>query len=246
MRVSHETRVAGVKLLIFSLVSLFVTSVLVAIMGKLGTGDTGEYHAIFANASMVMEGDEVRVAGVPMGKVTGVEIYERDRAKVSFTFKKELALTEASRVEIRYLNVVGERYISVLQGKPGAPELDEGDTITPGETIGQVVTARDAYNVVAPHGGRIIELAARQQLPAIYSTDEMVHAGGLMAYGADLRTMYRQGASHIDRILRGAKPAELPIEQPTKFELVINTRTARALGLVLPRSLLLRADEVVD
>ena len=67
-----------------------------------------------------------------------------------------------------------------------------------------------------------------------------------MAYGADLRTMYRQGASHIDRILRGAKPAELPIEQPTKFELVINARTARALGLVLPRSLLLRADEVVD
>ncbi len=67
-----------------------------------------------------------------------------------------------------------------------------------------------------------------------------------MAYGADLRTMYRQGASHIDRILRGAKPAELPIEQPTKFELVISARTARALGLVLPRSLLLRADEVVD
>ena len=96
------------------------------------------------------------------------------------------------------------------------------------------------------HGGRIIELAARQRLPAIYSTDEMVHAGGLMAYGVDLRTMYRQGALHIDRILKGAKPAELPIEQPTKFELVINTRTARALGLALPRSLLLRADEVVE
>ena len=96
------------------------------------------------------------------------------------------------------------------------------------------------------HGARVIELAARQRLPAIYSTDEMVHAGGLMAYGADLRTMYRQGALHIDRILRGAKPAELPIEQPTKFELVINARTARALGLALPRSLLLRADEVVE
>jgi putative ABC transport system substrate-binding protein len=96
------------------------------------------------------------------------------------------------------------------------------------------------------HGVRIIELAARQRLPAIYSTDEMVRAGGLMSYGADLRTMYRQGASHIDRILKGATPAQLPIEQPTKFELVINTRTARALGIAFPRSLLLRADEVVD
>ena len=96
------------------------------------------------------------------------------------------------------------------------------------------------------HGARIVELAAGQRLPAIYGTDEMVRAGGLMSYGADLRTMYRHGASHIDRILKGAKPEDLPIEQPTKFELVINTRTARALGLALPRSLLLRADELVE
>ena len=95
-------------------------------------------------------------------------------------------------------------------------------------------------------GARIVELAARQRLPTIYSTEEMVRAGGLMSYGADLRAMYHQGAGQIDRILKGAKPAELPIQQPTKFELVINARTARTLGLELPRSLLLRADEVVD
>jgi putative ABC transport system substrate-binding protein len=95
-------------------------------------------------------------------------------------------------------------------------------------------------------GARIIEMAARQRLPTIYSTEEMVRAGGLMSYGADLRTMYQQGAVQIDRILKGARPAELPIQQPTKFELVINARTARTLGLELPRSLLLRADEVVE
>ena len=95
-------------------------------------------------------------------------------------------------------------------------------------------------------GPRIIEQAARQRLPAIYSTEEMVRAGGLMSYGADLRTMYQQSAAQIDRILKGAKPAELPIQQPTKFELVINARTARTLGLELPRSLLLRADEVIE
>ena len=110
--------------------------------------------------------------------------------------------------------------------------------------VDAIVVFQDGLLLI--HGARIVELAARQRLPAIYSTDEMVHAGGLMGYGADLRTMYRQGASHIDRILKGARPADLPVEQPTKFELVINTGTARALGLALPRSLLLRADELVE
>jgi putative ABC transport system substrate-binding protein len=95
------------------------------------------------------------------------------------------------------------------------------------------------------HGARIVELAASQRLPAIYGSDEMVHAGGLMSYGVNLRNMYRHGAWHIDRILKGAKPGELPVEQPTKFELLINAGTARALGFTLPRSLLLRADKVI-
>jgi putative ABC transport system substrate-binding protein len=95
-------------------------------------------------------------------------------------------------------------------------------------------------------GDRIIALAERSRLPAMYGVTELAKAGGLMAYGANFPEMYRRGASFVDRILRGAKPADLPIEQPTKFELVINLKTAKTLGLTIPQSLLIRADEVIQ
>ena len=93
---------------------------------------------------------------------------------------------------------------------------------------------------------RIIELAARRRLPTMYGWREFVDAGGLMSYGPNLRAILRRAASYVDRILKGAKPGDLPIEQPTKFELVINMKTAKALGLTIPASLLLRADQVIE
>ena len=95
------------------------------------------------------------------------------------------------------------------------------------------------------HGDRIIGLAARSRTPAMYGATELARAGGLMGYGVNLPDMYRRGASFVDRILRGAKPGDLPVEQPTKFELVINLKTAKALGLAIPQSILVRADEVI-
>ena len=94
--------------------------------------------------------------------------------------------------------------------------------------------------------GRIIELAARQRLPTMYGWREFVDAGGLMSYGPNVHAMVRRAASYVDRILKGAKPGDLPIEQPTKFELVINLKSAKALGLTIPQSVLIRADEVIQ
>jgi putative ABC transport system substrate-binding protein len=92
----------------------------------------------------------------------------------------------------------------------------------------------------------IAELAAKHRLPAIYRSMEFIEAGGLMAYGPSYPDLYRRAATYVDKILRGAKPADLPIEQPTKYVLAVNLKTAKALGLAIPQSLLLRADEVIQ
>ena len=103
-----------------------------------------------------------------------------------------------------------------------------------------------ADRVFLHNRGRIVDFAARNRLPAVYPYRELVEAGGLMSFGPNYAEMHRRAATYVDKILKGAKPADLPVEQPRKFELIINPKSARALGLVIPQSLLVRADEVIQ
>ena len=113
-----------------------------------------------------------------------------------------------------------------------------------GLAVHAVIVAPDP--VFFPHAATVINLAARYRLPAVYGWSEFVEAGGLMSYGPNVPEMFRRAAYFLDRIINGAKPGDLPVEQPSKFELIINMKTAKALGLTIPPSLLLRADHVIE
>jgi putative ABC transport system substrate-binding protein len=103
-----------------------------------------------------------------------------------------------------------------------------------------------ASSLLNAHRKQIIERMAAARLPAIYQWPETAEAGGLMAYGPRFVTLYRQHALQAVKVLKGTKPADIPVEQPTKFELIVNLKTAKPLGLTIPSSLLLRADEVIE
>ncbi len=137
---------------------------------------------------------------------------------------------------------LGLRVLSLEVKEPR--EFEEAFTTIAKERVAAMVVLRDPFTV--RHRALIAESALKLRLPAIFETSDYVQAGGLMFYGPDFGELYRRAATYVDKILRGAKPADLPVEQPTKFELVINAKTARAIGLVIPPSLLLRADQVIE
>jgi putative ABC transport system substrate-binding protein len=126
-----------------------------------------------------------------------------------------------------------------------AGELDRAVTAFAHSSNGGLIVASGTVGLGALRDG-IITLAARHRLPAIYSDLVFATEGGLLAYGPDRVDQYRRAAGYVDRILKGEKPADLPVQAPTKYELVINLKTARTLGLTVPPSLLARADEVIE
>ena len=123
-------------------------------------------------------------------------------------------------------------------------EIETALTAMASEPAPALIAVPDGF--LSSHRRQIVELAARLRLPGIYSTIAFAADGGLMAYAADQNDSYRRAAGYIDRILRGEKPADLPVQQPVKFELVINMKTAKALGLTVPLTLQVAADKVIE
>jgi ABC-type uncharacterized transport system substrate-binding protein len=131
-----------------------------------------------------------------------------------------------------------------LREARGPGEFEGAFAVMAKERAGALLVTGDPMFFL--HRARLAELAVKNRLPSMSTQGQWVEAGGLMSYGPSFPDLYRRAATYVDKILKGARPADLPIEQPTKFELVINLKTAQALGLTIPRSLLQRADQVID
>jgi len=150
------------------------------------------------------------------------------------------------QLAIREVNVAARSLgvqLQLLEAR-GPNEFDGAFAAMAKERVGALLVLSDS--IFNSHRTRLADLAARSRLPAAYGVRESVEAGGLMSYGPSFLDFYRRAATYVDKILKGAKPGELPVEQPTKFELVVNLKTAKALGLTLPPSLLARADQVIE
>ena len=126
----------------------------------------------------------------------------------------------------------------------GRNEFDAAFAAMSNERLAGVLVVTDSMFV--SNRARLAERALTHRLPSVYGVRNYVEAGGLMSYGPNIADIYRRAATYVDKILRGARPKDLPVEQPSKFELIINLKTAKALGLSIPQALLLRADEVIQ
>lgn len=195
----------------------------------------------------------------PGGNLTGFSLFLGEDFSSKWLELLREVIPKISRVAVllNRANPASIGYLKVLQGaaqKLGIT-LQPQDVRDPGQFDGAfaamvVARAQGLVVVVDPltvrHRGRIVDLAAKNRLPAVYGFREFVDAGGLMAYGVNVPYLCRRAAGYVDKILKGAKPGELPVEQPTTFETIVSLKTARALGLSIPHSVLLRADQVIE
>jgi putative ABC transport system substrate-binding protein len=192
----------------------------------------------------------------PGGNVTGLSQTSADLGGKRLGLIKEL-LPQLRRVAILWRPAnpsnlaqkkgaeVAARTLGVqLQSLPVQSPDDFETALRTARGAGGLLQADDP--LFTTHRRRLVELVVKSRLPAIYGFREHVDAGGLMSYGSDFPDLYRRAATYVDKVLKGAKPADLPVEQPTKFEFVINLKTAKALGLTIPQSILVRADEIIQ
>jgi putative tryptophan/tyrosine transport system substrate-binding protein len=213
---------------------------------------------VFANATDPVGGGLVASLARPGGNVTGFSQRELGESGKWLELLKEFAPQLLRVAVLRDSTTTGGigQFAGIQAGAPSLRvELTPIDVHDPGEierAIGEFAAKANGGMIVTSsartilHRELIIAQAARYRLPAIYPLRLFTNAGGLISYGPDVVDQFRRAAAYIDRILRGEKPADLPVQAPTKYELVINLKTAKALGLDLPPSLLGRADEVIE
>jgi putative ABC transport system substrate-binding protein len=219
---------------------------------------TGTIPIVFAVAGDPVHEGLVANLARPGGNITGLASIAPELVGKQLEMLKEV-VPKVSRVAVLQ-NRSNQTYPNRLRQAEGAakalgvqlhiaqagtpPEIDAAFAAMRSQRAGGVLVLRDPLFLT--QRTQIAALAAKSRLPAVYGFREQAEAGGLMSYGASVPIMYRRAATYVDKILKGAKPADLPVEHPTKFELVINLKTAKALGLTIPPSLLQRADEVIQ
>ena len=224
---------------------------------------TNEVPIVIAAAADPVSTGLVASLARPGGNVTGLSLVSPDTAAKRLQLLRDLN-PSVSRIAVLIMEVRGpgesnpnKPLIEQLQDAAKLLRLQLGfNAIKSGAEIPAAFAAfqRDgaqalivaATPVSIDHRGKIAEMAASHRLPAMYESEGFVEAGGLLSYGPSLVDMYRRAAGYVDKILKGAKPADLPIELPVKYELAVNLKTAKALGLRLPQSLIVRADRVVE
>jgi len=225
---------------------------------QLAKAQTTTVPIVFVTAGDPVGSGLVASLAHPGGNVTGISILSPELSGKQLELLKA-AVPNGSRVTVLY-NPVNPAAGDALKATRGAAralslELQLLEVRQPKELLGafSALTGwRAAALLVLPDPvfgnelAQISKLAAHNRLPALYVRREFAEAGGLLAYGPSFSDNYRRAATYVDKILKGATPADLPVEQPTKFELVINLKTAKALGLTIPPSLLQRADQVIE
>ena len=193
----------------------------------------------------------------PGGNVTGLSVLNTELSGKRLELLKEVVPT-ASRVAVLLnpANSINPLQLKEIQSAApalgvtlhslevtGTDDIDRAFTAMKKERTGGLIVLGDP--LLETHRTRIAELAVKSQLPAIYSLAPYVEAGGLMSYGTNFDDLYRRAATYVDKILKGSKPADLPVEQPTKFEFIVNLKTAKQIGLTIPPNVLARADRVI-
>jgi putative tryptophan/tyrosine transport system substrate-binding protein len=213
---------------------------------------------VFVNVSDPVGAGFVDTLARPSGNITGFMNFEYSQAGKWLELLKEIAprLTRAAVLRDS-ANPAGIAQFGVIQAVAQSlkVELRPVDIRDAGEieravadfarsaNAGLIVTGSASFSA---HHDLIIALAARHKLPAVYFTRDNVGGGGLISYGPDIVDQFRRAAEYVDRILRGEKPADLPVQAPTKYELVVNLKTAKALDLTIPDTVIARADEVIE